>query len=391
MQIVDWGTEYRFGKLETEPRDLAARIHREVGSYPIPPARKSGDSQQEHLVLAQLLVEGVRQKGALARWLLRQPGLDHVFCVFGEMHKGAHWFWKYMDRSHVDHEDSPPALRDALRRIYQGVDRELATIAAQLEPQDNLVVVSDHGMQANYRGDHLAEPFLDALGLLSRHRHVPRLEGGLRRGMTGEVRAGRPSAPQRAFEAVRARVRAFTNRHDIDWRRTRVFKLPTDRNTYLRVNLRGREPLGCVQPGAEYEALLDRLETELCALRNGSTGHPAVAKVFRLRKLFPGDRAEDLPDLAVEWADDSPIDSVESVSVGTLSLPVRELRSGNHREGGFLLARGPAFAAGPQRLTGDILQIAPTLLHVHGVPLPTQFESGPLPILTARERYLRSA
>jgi predicted AlkP superfamily phosphohydrolase/phosphomutase len=152
----------------------------------------------------------------------------------------------------------------------------------------------------------------------------------------------------------------------------------------LRVNLRGREPQGCVEPGAEYVALLDRLETELRALRNGATGRPAVVEVFRMHELFCGDHTEDLPDLAVEWAADTPIDSLQSPSVGTLSLAVRELRSGNHRAEGFLLARGPAFVAGPGRLEGDVLQIPATLLQVHGVPPPTQFERGPLPILTRR-------
>ena len=392
MQIVDWGTEFHFGGCETEPSELSARIAREVGSYPISPFRRSGDSQVEHLELAQLLDEAVLRKGALTRWLLDQPGLQHVVSVFSEMHKAAHWLWKYMDSDHVDHEDSPPVLRDAVRRTYEGVDRELAAIAAMLGPHDNLVVLSEQGMQANYRGDHLAEPFLEALGLLVRNGPSSPPAGVFVRGVDGRgARAGdRPL--KRAFAAVRARipealkalVRPLKTRTDIDWRRTRVFRLPTDRNTYLRVNLRGREPHGCVEPGAEYEALLARLEAELRALRNGVHGAAAVVEVFRMRELFPGERADDLPDLAVEWAADGPIDSLHSDSVGTLSLAVRELRSGNHRPEGFLLAKGPAFVAGPARLTGDILQIPATLLGTHGVPAPAQFERGPLPILARR-------
>jgi predicted AlkP superfamily phosphohydrolase/phosphomutase len=394
MQVVDWGTEFHFTDCETEPRELAARIAREVGPYPIAPFRLSGDSQPEHLELAKLLDDAVRRKGELTRWLLEQPGVEHVVSVFSEMHKGAHWFWKYMDPEHVDHEDSPAMLRGAVKRLYEGVDRELAALAARLGPRDNLVVFSEQGMQANYRGDHLAEPFLEALGLLVRNAAAPPPlpdgvfpRGADRRGAP----AGEQSRLSRALKATRALVPDAVKaplrplfrkwRSDIDWRRTRVFRLPTDRNTYFRVNLRGREPLGCVEPGTEYEALLDRLETELRALRNAATGAPAVVEVFRMRKIFPGERADDLPDLAVEWAADAPIDSVQSDSVGTLSLPVRELRSGNHRPEGFLLARGPAFVDGASRLTGDILQIPATLLRAHNVPLPEQFERGPLPIL----------
>ncbi|HUF10250.1 MAG TPA: hypothetical protein VMO47_13095, partial [Rhodothermales bacterium] len=66
----------------------------------------------------------------------------------------------------------------------------------------------------------------------------------------------------------------------------------------------------------------------------------------------------------------------------TLSLSVRELRSGNHRPEGFLLARGPAFTTGPARFNGDILQVPATLLKIHNVPQPAQFERGPLPIFS---------
>ena len=393
LHVVDWGTEFRFGKCEIEPRALAARITREIGAYPIAAKRRTGDSQPEHLELARMLEEGVHARSEFTRWLLEQPNLRHVFIVFSELHKGAHWLWKYMDRNHVDYEDSPPALRDALRRIYEDVDRELAAIAEQLGPRDNLVVLSEQGMGPNYRGDHLVDQFLRALGLLARNGPSPPRGDVLPRdGTTRGPRAGSPSALHRAVTAAKARIphalkgplRALTNRSGIDWRRTRVFQLPTDRNTYLRVNLRGREPQGCVEPGAEYEALLDRLETELRTLRDGATGKRVVVEIFRIRKLFAGDYAEGLPDLAVQWAADAPIDSLQSPTVGTLSYAVRELRSANHRPEGFLLARGPAFIAGPQRLAGDMLQIPATLLRIHGVPQPAQFEQEALPIFASQ-------
>jgi predicted AlkP superfamily phosphohydrolase/phosphomutase len=400
LHIVDWGTEFRFGNCQTEPRQLARRIKREVGPYPISPFRRSGDSQDEHLELARLLEEGLHLKGKLTRWLLQQPGLDHVFSVFSELHKGAHWLWKYMDRNHVDFEDSPQALRNAVQRLYESADRELAAMAAALRPQDNLIVLSEQGMQANYRANHLADAFLQALGLFACRGPLPiRADPCPRAGDAGGQRAGDRSALWHAARATKAvlpegltaALRRWKKRSDVDWTRTRVFSLPTDRNTYLRINLRGREPQGTVDPGAEYEKLLNHLEKELRALRICPSGHPAVAKIFRTREIFPGDRADLLPDLAVQWVADEPIDSLQSAAVGTLSLAVRELRSGNHRPEGFLLAQGPAFIKGRGELVGDILQIPATLLKVHGVSQPSQFEHGPLPILQNNVAVTRHA
>src|SRR5262249_798819 len=139
-----------------------------------------------------------------------------------------------------------------------------------------------------------------------------------------------------------------------------------------------REPQGIVDPGAGYQALLNDLEATFRALINPGTGRAAVEEVFRVRSLFPGERAEDLPDLSILWSAEAPIDAVESPRTGLIRRPFRELRSGNHRAEGFLLARGPRFRQGAQEHRGHILQIAPTLLHLHGVPIPKQYEMDPL-------------
>jgi predicted AlkP superfamily phosphohydrolase/phosphomutase len=163
-----------------------------------------------------------------------------------------------------------------------------------------------------------------------------------------------------------------------DWSKTRAFSLPTDRNSHIRINLQGREPMGVVTAGAEYDSVLDRLETSFRALINPLTGRPAVEEVFRVRSLFPGERAEDLPDVSILWSAEAPIDEVNSPELGTIRYPIRELRSGNHRAEGFLLARGPNFKQGAGECQGHILQIAPTLLHLHGVSIPEQYEMSPL-------------
>jgi len=135
--------------------------------------------------------------------------------------------------------------------------------------------------------------------------------------------------------------------------------------------------MGIVEPGAEYDSLLDDFEAALKALINPLTGRAAVEEVFRVRKLFPGERAEDLPDLTVLWSAEAPIDAVSSPQLGVIRHSIRELRSGNHREEGFLVARGPNFKQGCGEYKGHILQIAPTLLHLHGLAIPDQYEMPP--------------
>ena len=67
------------------------------------------------------------------------------------------------------------------------------------------------------------------------------------------------------------------------------------------MNLAGREPAGKIQPGAEYEAFLDQLETDLMSITNVETGNRIVNRVIRTTKLFNGEGTEHFPDLLVEW------------------------------------------------------------------------------------------
>lgn len=394
VQVVDWLTEFQFWQfaLQTGGRDLGCRLQplHEGGGYgPTIP------SVEGHRLLRQRLEHGIALKSALMKQLLVRNDLEHIFVVFGEPHKAGHFLWKYMDPAHPDHVPAEPYLRDSLLGIYQALDRELAALAAQLAPNDNLLVFSDHGMQANYRGDHFITPILQRLGLCPPHQ-APILEkllppaqlaigsaAGMHRSTWIQVKqTAKGLAPQGLSTYLRHRFGAAAL---IDWSRTRVFQLPTDRNSYLRVNVKGREPAGIVARGKEYDEVLSTLETEFRALVNVETGNPAVEEVFRVHKLYPGPLVDDLPDLAILWNADTPINSIESPRLGQLSIPEVEDRCGNHRAEGFLLAKGPAIRPNRKRLQGDVLQVPSTLLALHGVNIPPEFEMGPLHELLADE------
>jgi predicted AlkP superfamily phosphohydrolase/phosphomutase len=383
LQVVEWATEFRYWRYATVPSSFARYIRLHIGENPMTTHWNSGDSQESHTKLCASLETSIRMKAKLGRHLIERKDLDLVFCVFGEAHKAGHWLWKYFDETHPNHETSPAVLKSGVLSSYKQIDRALAEMLELVTVDDNLIVFSDHGMQPAYRGEHLIDLILEKLGLLVYgERPVPQAAGGS---------ASRPETPARqrfnnAKLAVKRRlpqaILAALNKNknsfpDLDWRKTRAFSLPTDRNSHIRINLRGREPMGIVEPGSDYESLLDQLEAALKALINPITGRVAVEEVFRVRSLFPGDRSEDLPDVAVLWSAEAPIDEVSSPQLGVIRHPIRELRSGNHREEGFLLARGPNFKESRGDYRGHILQIAPTLLHLHGLAIPSEYEMRP--------------
>jgi predicted AlkP superfamily phosphohydrolase/phosphomutase len=378
LHIVDWLSEFQTSQFTVQPasrkREIEERfgILRPTGGYGSP-----ADSLDGHRELRRKLEAPLEMNSRLAKELLERDDLDHICVVFGEAHKAGHCFWKYMDPTHPDHVGVEPYLRNGVRDVYQLIDRRLSELAQQITPRDNLVIFSGHGMQANYRGDQFVVPILQRLGLCG-SEHGSRTNGA-------PIKTPAAGPPARAAlhalfkkiapeSVVRRLRRRFGAASYIDWSRTQVFQLPTDRNSFLRVNLRGREPAGIVAAGKEYDALLTHIESEFRALVNVDTGRPAVEAVFKIHELCPGPRVDELPDLAILWNSDAPIASVESPRLGRFELRVREDRTGNHRPGGFLLARGPHIRRQARDMSGHLLQLPTTLLALHGIPRPDHYE-----------------
>ena len=87
-----------------------------------------------------------------------------------------------------------------------------------------------------------------------------------------------------------------------DWSSTTVFPIPSYFLGFLRVNLRGRDPHGVVEPGADYEKLLERVEEDLSRLIDPQSGQPAVRYIARTVDLYQTDPHESLPDIFFDWA-----------------------------------------------------------------------------------------
>jgi predicted AlkP superfamily phosphohydrolase/phosphomutase len=174
--------------------------------------------------------------------------------------------------------------------------------------------------------------------------------------------------------------------HDLARARTKAAVVLNNRCAGIRLNLRGREPRGRVEPGPEADALLDDLRRELHALRQPGTGEPIVDLVATPEELFGRGTHPDLPDLTVGFRTDlGRIEACESPRVGRVEVPlwsratrpdgwpVELGRTGDHTDASRLWVCAPGL---PARDGGraSVLDVAPTvltLLDVRAAPTMT--------------------
>ena len=123
----------------------------------------------------------------------------------------------------------------------------------------------------------------------------------------------------------------------------RFIHMPHNANSAcVRINLKGRERYGLIEPGAQYEQTVENLCQDLMALQDADTGVPIVENIVRREDEYHGPHADALPDLFVEWnrsADLKALNRVASPKIGEISIPTHH-RTGDHTMTGLFWAKG---------------------------------------------------
>jgi hypothetical protein len=163
----------------------------------------------------------------------------------------------------------------------------------------------------------------------------------------------------------------FLSRRHIDWSRTRAYAQGNFGQIFL--NLRGRQPQGCVAP-EDARPLLDDLKVGLLAIPHPETGEPLVERVYERDELYSGPHAHLAPDLTIVLRD------WRYRTIGLHDFTTNRLiapafgPTGDHRMEGVLIAAGPPFRPGVSPEKANLLDIAPTVLHLLGVPVPADMD-----------------
>ena len=312
--------------------------------------------------------------------LLEQDRWDLFAAVFAESHCVGHQLWCLHDQEHPRYDaEMARALGDPVKRIYGALDTALGRLLARAGPETTVVVVCSHGMGPHYDATFLLDEIL------------LRLDGvetaGVRRRLVGACESVWKRTPPVLKRLIRPLVNGARRRREArtgkreeslsealltpDIGRRRFFTVPNnDVHGGIRVNLAGREPQGIVQPGAEYDALYEELRRELGELVNLETGKHLVRAVVRSAEIYEGEGLDGLPDFLIEWDTSAPIRAVQSPKIGKIEREFDGIRTGDHKPEGLFVAKGPSIR--PQRLAApvSIMDVAPTVAALLGVPLP---------------------
>lgn len=349
------------------PEGARRPLERRFGA---PPAAEEvfGEPDGRRLLrLATALERAPERLAALVEGVIGDVRPDLLVCGLSSVHLAGH---QLTDPGAVLPGLDARIRRDldgALERVYAAADRALGRIVDALPAAADVVVFAVHGMARDSARTDLLAGMLRAV-----LTGVPAADGGARDAWA--FRAAVPASlrarvadllPDRVGTALAARVEL----RGVDWATTRAFVVPSDAHGLIRLNLRGRERDGIVDPD-EAIALAEEIREGLASFRLES-GAPVVAGVDAVSGATGagGSPSPLLPDLVVRWVAEPTRRGERLVSErfgAVRRAGAGSGRSGNHTDDAWALVVPGAGRA--TALEGaDICDVAATALARFGV------------------------
>lgn len=298
------------------------------------------------------------------------------FAVFSTPDRVQHMTYKYLDEGHPGHDAQEARrlvsflgrevpLADVIPTIYEEIDAIVGRVMDEyLRPEDTLILCADHGFSSFRRGMHVNN-------WLAEHGYLTLAEG---------LRTARGDLGS-----------------SVDWSRTRAYALGLG---MIFLNLEGREPEGIVTM-AEAPALLRELSSELLgAADDGADG--TQVRVLReavvVPELYPGawgGRDYVCADLMLGFAENyrvswetaagklNLVKDDSGVHLGELFADNDSPWCGDHASVSPEVVPGIFFSSRPVELPpggAHVLNVAPTVLSLLGVPVPEDYDATALPV-----------
>jgi predicted AlkP superfamily phosphohydrolase/phosphomutase len=288
----------------------------------------------------------MQEREAMLRYELARFDEGLLFCLFDTPDRVQHMFWRFLEPDHPAnalHGDHGHEYAGVIDQHYRRCDRTVGEVLDAIDDRTLVIVLSDHGFNSFQRGVHL-NAWLHQEGLLT-------LKTGVARG---------PDA------------RDFFRQ--VDWSRTRAYALGIG-SVYL--NVVGREAQGIVPPD-DADVLAAQIAAALAGTVDPGRGTVAIRGAKTRREAYRGPRADESPDLVVQFA--AGYRASWSTALG--GVP-HELFEDNTRKWAGDHIIDPSLVPGilfmNRRFGGakpHLVDMAPTILTALGVPVPGSMEGA---------------
>jgi len=371
------------------PSTLIGELRHSLGNFVLQKPKLMVTEGHEDRIYSDIC-EVTDSQTEVVTFLMDNKEWDFFMTVYDAPDVIAHHFWKYIDPNHpLYNDEGAKRLGDRIQRVYQRLDLAVGRILNHIDDNAVALICSDHGTCSVHYCVYVNNWLINTGLMQIKQDFRTQLKHWLfKRGvhnynfyrlanMLGFVRdvhfVNNPKSP------ITILLKNLSmSLSDIDWSRTRAYSLGNFQPVF--VNVRGREPQGIVDPEGEYWNVIDYVSKEAQKVKDPRTGKTIFDKVIRGRDIYHGPYVKDAPDLLL-YDEKMIYNSHRMFELGSEKLvTLHPMYSGSHDFDGIFLATGQSIKAGQDLHRLSILDVAPTILHILGVPTPNYMD-GRVPTL----------
>jgi predicted AlkP superfamily phosphohydrolase/phosphomutase len=322
------------------------------------------------LALVEEFRDMEEKRASVAFSLMDSEPWDFFMIVFTATDRLGHYFWPYHRAARADDPPVTQQLCQAVRAFYVWLDAIVGELIERAGPDSTVLVMSDHGMGPTYsrrlhcnnwlrRHGWLAAKSTSA-GLANADSWLQRL--GLPRDKVGRIIRRIPGLAQ--SQVVR---KATNSRSDaVDLERSSAYCIPIFHNIMgIRVGL----------TGDAKAALCQEIIRGLHEILDPETGQRIVQHAYLAGEYYNGPHTDNIPDIIVSIDPDYGFSYHLSHYSAIVTGRVDSAGPAKHRMEGIFMAQGPGILAQPAPLANlRIEDIAPTVLYLMGLPIPSDMD-----------------
>lgn len=329
------------------------------------------------------------KRGRAAEYLVESIPCDFYMIVFTSGDRLQHVLWE---------------KREVIEAYWEEMDRIVGGILRLFGDETTILVVSDHGFGPLKRTfyvnewlrsrGHLRVKRRDKLRVIVRlGRLVERLYRFL-----GEKKLLQPITEILNILLGLDRLQKYAYTYlskmrlegRVDWKKTEAFSCvhtPHFGHIYFNVKRRIGSSIATEE---KREGLCRAIINELTNLTDPATGERLKVEAYTAEEAYSGSHLQEAPDI-VFIIDDGMCEVDAMVGEGSVFEPGAPLTgwTGTHTKDGVFIARGPGVKRGCRMEKARILDIAPTILRLFGVPLPGDMDGRVLEEIFTEDAEVR--
>ena len=334
-----------FDRLKTlpsfNPRELSLDMELEAKAI-------EGCADEEYRDWIELHIRREARWFEVLTYLLETEPAELVGVVFDGVDKLQHLCWRFLDPACRRADPSPweQEITELCDTYFARLDGIIGELVARAGPQAVTVLASDHGFGASSEVFYL-NTWLEQQGYLAWADDAAR-----------EAAQAAAQAPRIGFKQMTRHV------YELDWDRTLAYAATPSSNG---IHIVAREPGGDGPLPAETRSRISaELARGLAQLTHPDNGHRVVSEVWTREEAFAGPYEALAPDVSMILDGGAAISILRSDTL----LQRREVPLGSHRWEGMFVASGPSIKSGATFDELSIVDVAPLLLYVLGLPIP---------------------